>query len=361
MMSHSFFKEKKILLIDADDKKKNDRTWCFWEDKPGIFQPIVYKEWESIDFYSSSFSGRWEIAPYRYKMIRGIDLYRFVFAQISSHPNIHFLQDKVQHLRTENGRAFVQASTVEFNAQYLFNSIVFQPELLQQKGSLLQHFKGWMISTEEEQFDSRFATFMDFRMGKPEQNAFVYVLPLTNKKALVEYTVLSSSLLSNEEYNERLTTYTSQFLRIYDFKIEEKEFGVIPMSNFAFAKQSASPVIHVGTAGGQTKGSSGYTFQFIQKQTDAIIQLLLNNKHPVKQDNLLNKRFKLYDDTLLHVLCSQQLTASKIFSDLFSRNKPQIIFKFLDNETTVIEELKIMNSVPSQIFLKAAGKQLLGY
>ncbi len=361
MMTHSFFAKKNILLIDADDKKKNDRTWCFWETKPGPFQPVVYKEWEGIDFYSSSFSGRWEIAPYRYKMIRGIDLYRFVFAQISLHPNIHFLQDKIQHLRTENGRAFVQTSTAEFDAQYVFNSILFQPGLLQQKGSLLQHFKGWMINTEEEQFDSQFATFMDFRMGNPEHNAFVYVLPLTNKKALIEYTVLSSSLLSNEEYNERLATYISQFLRISNFKIEEEEFGVIPMSNFAFTKQATSPIVNIGTAGGQTKGSSGYTFQFIQKQTDGIIRLLLNGKYPVKQDNLLNKRFKLYDDTLLHVLCSQQLTASQIFSDLFSRNKPQLIFKFLDNETTVTEELKIMNSVPSQIFLKAAGKQLLGY
>lgn len=361
MMSHSFFKEKNILLIDADDKKKNDRTWCFWETNAGIFQPVVYKEWEGIDFYSPSFSVRWEIAPYRYKMIRGIDLYQFVFAQISAHPNIHFLQDKVQHLRTENGRAFVQTSAAEFNAQYVFNSIVFQPELLQQKGSLLQHFKGWIISTEEEKFDSQFATFMDFRMGEHERNTFVYVLPLTNKKALVEYTVLSSSVLNKEEYNEGLTTYISQFLRISHFKVEEEEFGVIPMSNFAFAKQPTSPIVNIGTAGGQTKGSSGYTFQFIQKQTEVIIQLMLNNKYPVQTGNLLNKRFKLYDDTLLHVLYSKQLTASQIFSDLFSRNKPQLIFKFLDNETTVAEDLKIMNSVPTQIFLKAVGKQLLGY
>ncbi len=361
MMSHSFFKEKKILLIDADDKKKNDRTWCFWETKPGPFQPVVYKEWDGIDFYSSSFSGRWEIAPYRYKMIRGIDLYQFVFAQISSHPNVHFLQDKVQHLRSENGQAFVQTATAEFDGQYLFNSIIFQPEMLQQKGSLLQHFKGWMIITEEEQFDSQFATFMDFRMGEPERNAFVYMLPLTSKKALVEYTILSPSLLNKEEYDKGLASYISQFLRISHYKVKEEEFGVIPMSNFAFTKQSTSPIIQVGTAGGQTKGSSGYTFQFIQKHSDAIVQLLLNNKYPVKQDNMLNKRFKLYDDTLLHVLYNKQLTASQIFSHLFGRNKPQLIFKFLDNETNPAEELKIMNSVPTQIFLKAAGKQLLGY
>ncbi len=361
MMKHSFFKEKKILLIDADDKKKNDRTWCFWETKPGPFQPVVCKEWEGIDFYSSTFSGRWEIAPYRYKMIRGIDLYQFVFNHISSHPNVHFLQDKVQHLHSGNNRAYVQTATGIYGAEYVFNSIVFKPDLLQQKGSLLQHFKGWIITTKEEKFDSQVATFMDFRMGDSKNNAFVYVLPLTNKKALVEYTVLSASLLKNEEYNEGLQTYISQFLNISNFTIEEEEFGVIPMSNYAFPNQTSLPLITIGTAGGQTKGSSGYTFQFIQKHSDAIVNALLKNEHPGRQGNIFNKRFKIYDDTLLQVLYNKKQTASQIFGALFKQNKPQLIFKFLDNETTITEELKIMNSVPAHIFFPAACKQFFGY
>ena len=360
MQQSSFFREKKILLIDADDKKKNDRTWCFWETKPGLFQEIVYKQWEGIDFYSSSFAGRFDIAPYVYKMIRGGDLYKYVFSKIQSWQNVTFLQAKVAKVYSENSKAYVQTATEIFDAQYVFNSILFEPEFLYTTGSLLQHFTGWMIETEEEKFNSDIATFMDFRVTNPEENTFVYVLPVTIRKALVEYTVFSSSLLEKQEYANGLKKYISRFLNIEKFIITEEEFGVIPMTNFAFPSPR-SAVINIGTAGGQTKSSSGYTFQFIQKHSAAIVSALTKNEPAGIQNKLFEKRFKIYDDTLLEVLYSKKLTASQIFSRLFRHNKPQLIFKFLDNETTVSEELKIMSSVPAHIFFPAALKQLLGY
>ncbi len=353
MLQHPFFKDKKILLIDADDKKKNDRTWCFWEILPGIFEEIVYKQWEQINFYSNSFSGRWDITPYRYKMIRGQDLYEYAFRKIASYSNIIFRHEKVQKVYSDNSKAYVQTEVATFTADYVFNSILFQPELLKTKNSLLQHFKGWMIETHKEEFNSNIATFMDFRLHLPEENTFVYVLPVNSRKALIEYTVLSPSLLSDEKYTDGLKKYISEFLNITNYVVTEEEFGVIPMSTFTFVSGS-SPVVNVGTAGGQTKSSSGYTFQFIQKQSAGIVNSLIANEHPGRQNRFFDKRFKMYDDTLLSVLASKKLTAAQIFSDLFKHNKPQQIFKFLDNETTVGEELKIMSSVPSHIFMPAA-------
>jgi glycine/D-amino acid oxidase-like deaminating enzyme len=29
---------KKVLIIDRDAKRRNDRTWCFWEREPGAFE-----------------------------------------------------------------------------------------------------------------------------------------------------------------------------------------------------------------------------------------------------------------------------------------------------------------------------------
>ena len=40
------FKDKTILLLDADAKKTNDRTWCFWDDE-NIFDAIVTKSWRN--------------------------------------------------------------------------------------------------------------------------------------------------------------------------------------------------------------------------------------------------------------------------------------------------------------------------
>ena len=357
MKRHPFFAEKKILLIDADSKRNNDRTWCFWETKPGLFQDIVYKQWEQIDFHSQQFSARLDIAPYVYKMIRGGDLYQYVFSKIQSSVNITFLQERVQEIYNQNNQAYVQTSAGTYTAKYVFNSILFKPELLQAKGSLLQHFKGWMITTDEPKFNSSVATFMDFRLRTAEENTFVYVLPVAPGKALVEYTVFSSSLLPEQVYTDGLKQYISQYLQLPFYSVTEEEFGVIPMSNYTFA-HSCIPVVNIGTAGGQTKGSSGYTFQFIQKHSDAVIKALIQQEHPGVQHSTFHKRFKLYDDTLLSILYHKKLSAEKVFSDLFINNKPQQLFKFLDNETTLAEELKIMSTVPAKVFLPFALQQL---
>jgi lycopene beta-cyclase len=129
------------------------------------------------------------------------------------------------------------------------------------------------------------------------------------------------------------------------------------MSTYTFSKGEGR-IINIGTAGGQTKSSSGYTFTFIQKHTAAIVQALMLAQPPHVNEKLFDKRFRLYDDTLLNILYSRKSYSSVIFSGLFKKNKPQQVLKFLDNETTLAEELKIMNTVPKAVFLPAAWQQL---
>ena len=73
MLLSEKFKDKTILLIDENSKKTNDRTWCFWEKGQGFFDPIVHKRWDKVWFHGEGFSKQFNIAPYQYKMIRGID------------------------------------------------------------------------------------------------------------------------------------------------------------------------------------------------------------------------------------------------------------------------------------------------
>jgi lycopene beta-cyclase len=151
--------------------------------------------------------------------------------------------------------------------------------------------------------------------------------------------------------------YISTYLNIPDYKVTEEEFGIIPMTNMKFIKRIGK-VINIGTAGGQTKASSGYTFQFIQKHTQQLVLDLLQDGHPKEHESLTGKRFKFYDTTLLNILHTGKLPGDKIFADLFQKNPTDRVLRFLDNESSFEDEINLMGTLPQGIFLKAAMQEI---
>jgi lycopene beta-cyclase len=352
------FEEKSILLVDKDSKRANDRTWCFWENEPGLFQTIVYKEWEQLNFYSDNFHKELVIHPYTYKLIRGIDFYNYCFETIRRHQNVTFVQAAVDKVTSDEKEAYVLIDDKEIKAEYIFNSIIFQkPQLKSNQYWLLQHFKGWVIETEEAGFDSASATLMDFRTVQDKGTAFYYVLPFSSNKALIEYTLFSFELLSPNEYDKALKRYISDHLKITSYRVCEEEFGSIAMTNYKFpVKQNR--IINIGTAGGQTKGSSGYTFRFVQKHSAAIVEGLIKNNAPLSCVREKKRHF-FYDSILLDVLVRQRMEGKEIFKFLFEKNGASAVLKFLDNETSLEEDIAIIKTLPTLPFLKAALNHLV--
>ena len=357
-MQHSAFEEKKILVVDKAPKNKNDRTWCFWEKQPGVFEKIVHHQWQQVKFHSAFIDSLLDLTPYTYKMIRGIDFYNYVYSEASNHKNIEFLYGNVQAVGNAGNEGMVVVDGEQYTAPYVFNSIQFNKSAVPPgKYYLLQHFKGFVIETEAKHFNPSQATLMDFRVSQSSGTSFVYVLPTSENKALVEYTLFSEQLLADSEYDVVLKEYILKVLGIKDYDIIEQEFGVIPMTNIKFLKR-VDNVINIGTLGGQTKGSSGYTFQFIQKHSDKLIDDLLKNGMVEDNESFSNKRFKFYDSTLLNILSGKKLTGEKIFSDLFGKNPAERVLRFLDNETTLEDEINLMAALPQIPFMKAAMQEL---
>jgi lycopene beta-cyclase len=41
MAKDPFFDHKSILILDQEQNKGNDRTWCFWEKGTGEWDPLL--------------------------------------------------------------------------------------------------------------------------------------------------------------------------------------------------------------------------------------------------------------------------------------------------------------------------------
>jgi len=349
-------RDKSILLVDKSPKNNNDRTWCFWENKPGFFEPIVFHQWNNLNFYSPSVERTIPINPFVYKMIRGIDFYEYCFTEIARHANVTVEYAEVNAVGNEYETAFIEVNNNRIYCDYIFNSILFKKiEADKGKFLLLQHFKGWNIKTSTPTFDPDTATLMDFRTSQQHGATFFYVMPVSKTEALVEYTLFSPALLLQEEYDNQLKHYISNTLHIRDYTIEHSEFGVIPMTNNKFTY--IDRIINIGTAGGSVKPSSGYAFQFIQKQTQTIATRLVSGQD--LHQNATKRKFAYYDSVFLNVLSSHPQRGAEFFSKIFSSNKPETIFRFLDNESTLREDLQIIKSLSSFAFVKAGIQELI--
>ncbi len=360
-LTKSPLKDKKILLLDSELKNKDDRTWCFWDATESPFEEIVCQSWQKILFRSAYFEQKMDIAPYQYKMIRGIDFYQFVQEKLKHFPNIRFLQKTITAINLIENGAEVITDKETFQAKYVFNSC-FRPQIdLTKHLHLFQHFLGWVIETETDAFEVDCPTLMDFDIPQAGETRFMYVMPTSKRKALVEATIFSPDILAAEKYEEMLKDYISNVLKISKFMISHKEMGAIPMTNFPFPAQSSPYIINIGTAGGNVKASTGYAFKNIQKQMQHLVDFWVANEGNVsvfkpKQAS----RFRLYDTILLYIMQKKRLSTDLIFSHLFKKNPAQRIFQFLDEETNFGQELQVMYSVPTLPFSKALIEVMMG-
>lgn len=345
---------KRLLLVDREQKDQNDRTWCFWEAGAGMFEPIVYRSWEKAWVRDEGVELCLDLLPYRYKMIRGIDFYTYCLHLLRQHPSVTILKAGVTAVSDNGSIAIVQTTSGTFTAPVAFNSILFgKPQLNKKQHFLLQHFRGWVIETDTPSFDPAVPTLMDFRTSQSEGTTFLYVMPFSSTTALVEYTLFTASRLDDASYHKGLDDYIRQQLGISMYKVLEKEDGIIPMTDYRFPSGTRR-LVQIGTAGGQTKASSGYTFRFIQQHSAAIVRQLAAGQSPVVQD--APARFRFYDKVLLDILARNSFPGHRIFSTLFKKNKPQRVLRFLDNESSFGEELRLISSLPTGPFLRAAWR-----
>ena len=354
------FQTKSILLLDENAKQTNDRTWCFWEQKETLWENSISKKWNSVLFANADFKRNLELHPYQYNKIQGLDFYNQLLELIVNQKNIDFVQEKVLAIEESESIVLVKTESQSYSCSQVFNSI-YNSSLVtnQSKYTLLQqHFVGWFIKTEKPIFNPEQATFMDFSVAQKGNTRFMYVLPTSETEALLEYTLFSKDLLSKEEYETEIENYI-QKLGIQNYKIVEKEFGNIPMTCYPFWKHNTQNVINIGTAGGWTKASTGFTFKNSEQKSTELVSFLETQTDFRKFHK--KTKFWWYDLLLLDILDQKNETGAAIFSALFQKGNAPLILKFLDEKTSFWEDLQVIWKCPKGLFINALLRRLFRF
>lgn len=357
MIREGVCKGKTILIVEADVRSQNDKTWCFWEKGNGDWDFLLKKSWKEAFFISDEVQVNCLEGGYEYKMLESKVFCNFVLQEIKEYEGIHIVHDKVNGFEDRGGFVLVSGDENQYEARYFFSSVLDR-NVIQNNvyfPLLQQHFVGWFVQTELPFFNDNQATFMDFSVGQKGNTRFMYVLPTSATEALVEYTLFSPDLLSEEEYETEISAYLKS-QGINDFKITAKEKGNIPMTSYPFWNNNSKRVLHIGSAGGWTKASTGYTFKNTDKLSNKVVKLLRNENVDFTQFKTPN-RFTFYDRLFVKVLYSENAVGKLLFTKMFSKVRPNKILRFLDEESSVTEDLQVIWACPKLPFIKALFKK----
>lgn len=349
-------KDKKILLIDYSSKSKNDRTWCYWAEKPLPIHPknspLVY--WENINIVKAEEKIQSKLGDYKYFHIKSSDFYNEVSEKIKKFPNVTFIKDHIASLdQIGNDKVIVKTeNNGSFYGSKVFNSIPLdQPTT--KKSILNQTFVGWKIKCKGACFEKSSATLMHFPEINRTESEFFYILPYNESEALVEYTLYTKNKVSTELLEKKLEVYLKNNLGIDEFEILFEESGTIPMTTQKFEAKKESNIISIGTLAGCTKPSTGYTFYDIQKHSQQILNQLLEENIQPKYKWIRKKRFSFYDNILLNIAVKWPSELPRIFKEMFEKNQGQQVLRFLNEESSFWEELKLLGSLKYGIFIKS--------
>ena len=385
MAEEPFFKGKSIGIIERDAKNTNDRTWCFWAKKEESLPDCTFKKWGQAKFLSPNADLDFSLQPYQYHMVRSAEFYAWAKSKIKN--RVDWIVDEANTIQVQsdstNKKAIIIGQKTTYQATWLFNSaflpkklhpeavnLIEKPYFSLQKNTkkasnsrpstdLLQHFKGYYIKANRPIFDVEKIHLMDFRINQNGETRFFYVLPFNSHEALVEFTLFSKELLPTDAYDKAIRDYLKTFWNLEDFLIEETEFGIIPMTDFNFSQEKLSPILHIGTAGGFVKASSGYTYLRTQRKIKQLIEHWVTTGSPELEADSAWKRFM--DSVLLDVLAKKRITGADVFSALFQRCPPDLILRFLDEDTSFWEDLRIVWAMPKLPFMRSAFSVLFSF
>ena len=356
---------QRVLLVEPDTAKADDRTWRYWAAGETPFAAVEAHRWERLLIRTPGFEKVLHLDPYRYRMVRSGDFYTFVNAALAARPQqFTRLAGSVTALAEApdgHGAVATLADGQQIMARYVFDSRL--PKLVRNPARhryLEQHFLGWEIETDDDVFDTETVQFMDFRVPQHEQTRFVYSLPFTPRRALVEFTVFSAQVLQKAEYEAELRTYLTSHLGGKPYRIVAEEGGSIPMTDHPLPARLSVHILHLGTRAGRSKPSTGYTFARVQRHTARLVAALAATGHPPQDPTGDKWQFHLFDTLLLDIMQRRGESTRDIFRQLFERNPVQRIFRFLDEETSWAENLQVMNSVSPGPFMRSIGQVLRG-
>ncbi len=364
---HSSARDRRIIVVDRSFEPVDDRTWAFWGAADAPFAHLADRRWDQVQvrFPGWETTGRLQrpngsspAGRRTYMRVRRRTYDQHVLDHAMGRPNVRFVSQDIVGIRDEADGAVVTLPEGELRAPLVLQSAQLSPadRDARVRHPLRQHFGGWEVRTERPVFDPRAVTLMDFDTDQHDATAFVYVLPEAPDRALVEHTMFSSQPRGREFHDDQVRAHLEQ-LGAGAITVTRTEYGSIPMEDRPLHQRWGDHVWNIGTVGGMTKPTTGYTFQRIHAQTRHLVSAWATDGTPSPLPRP-PWRYGFADRTLLNILHQHPELGRPVFERLFRTTPIDDVLSFLDEDTTLSRDARMVARLPWRPFLRAGAVEL---
>ena len=343
-----------ILVLEQKDSIVRNQSFCVWEG-PGLiniekeFKLRAKHRWDKILIENNKEKIKKNIHPYHYVCHDGHSTLKKLSTQLNAKVKI-FYASKVTRINQIDEKIQVISSEGNFCSKYLIDS---RPKIEKNEiksDYMQQAFIGNEIEVKSNYFNEDEATIMSFSKNKTETE-FIYQLPFTKKRALVETTLFST----NPDLRKLQQKHTRNLKKYGNYKILKSERGIIPMA--VVEAKANKRIMKIGTSSGMVRASSGYSMR-------KIANWISNHKgKTLKKNNLLSFRYTpnplldFFDKIFLRVIKDYPNKSPDLFFNLFNQSNHKSLIKFLSDKPSWLDIINIIMSMPKRLMLKGLLKK----
>ena len=344
----------RTLVIESRTEYVNDRTWCYWRN-PAVPEPYeVEHRWQTMKVSQAGQTVVLDCGSTPYHMLAAQDFYAAALTSIRAQPNIELRLGTSVHgepsRRDETWN--IKTSAGNFSARSLVDT---RPQQLPRPGgaTLWQSFYGKEIECSAAVFDPLALDLMNFLQPDARHVPFVYVLPVTSTRALIEVTVFGAAPLAPQQLSAQLDAAIAQRVGAASFTTLRSEHGILPMGLLNLPKPGDKSRANAGVMAGGARPSTGYAFQRIQRWASECADAVVKTGQPLphRPDPL---PLRVMDRIFLDVLRADPERGGAIFFSLFSGADPARVIRFLSGQAGVVDSLAVVAAMPVLPFLKSA-------
>lgn len=330
-----------ITIVDRRTTFGRDHTWSTWLT-PGLrFADLASHRWE-----------RWRVAGvtaasprHPYVHIASEAFYDYALGIVERAPNVELRLDEAV---TAVGDGWAETAAGRLTGTVHDGLGLGSPRLKGVEVELWQRFLGWEVETRRPAFDPAVATLMDFEVEQDGAVQFVYTLPFSPTRALVEHTSFAPGALSSAKRRQALERY----LEPHDYEILHEERGSVPMTAARLPARRGERTSAIGTAGGAVRPSSGYAFSRIQAHVTAVADAVATGRPlPARAGH---PRRTALDHVFLKALRSHPAAFPSWTRRMAERLPGDVFARFMVDASTPADELRVMAALPPAPFLRAA-------